>query len=69
MENTPRPSIDPQLIKELIAAAEHATDAMSNSIHLDWDAGNEGCGDVKELDAAFVQLSHTLKNIESAGFS
>ena len=69
MENTPRPSIDPKLIQELVAAAEQATDAMSTSINLDWAAGNEGCDDVKELDAAFVQLSDALKKIESAGCS
>ena len=47
MENKPRPAIDPKLIKELIAAAEQATDAMCESINLDWAAGNEGCDDVQ----------------------
>ena len=66
MKNTPRPSIDPKLIKELIAAAEQATDAMCESINLDWAVGNDGFDDVKELDDAFVRLSDVLKKIDSA---
>ncbi len=69
MKNTPRPGIDPKLVKELIDAGHDATDAMCESINLDWAVGNEDFEDVQELDAALDRLSDALKKIESAGYS
>ena len=69
MKNTPRPAIDPKLVKELIDAGNDATDAMCESINLDLAVGNEEFDDVKEIDAALDRLSDALEKIESAGYS
>ena len=69
MKNTPRPGIDPNLVKELTDAGHDATDAMFESLNLDWGVGNADFEDVQELDAAYRRLSDALENIESAGYS
>ncbi len=69
MKNTPRPGIDPKLVKELINAGHDATDAMFESLNLDWGVGNEDFEDVQELDAAYRRLSNALEKIEAAGDS
>ncbi len=48
MDNAARPGIDPKLVKELIDAAEEATDAMCDSLNLDWGVGNMEFEDAKK---------------------
>ena len=69
MDNAPRPGIDPKLVKELIAAAEEAVDAMCDSLKLDCGVGNTKFEDVKNLGAAHTRLSAALNRIKLAGFS
>ena len=69
MKNTPRPGIDPKLVKELIDAGHDATDAMCESINLDLAVGNDEFEDVNELRAALDRLSDALEKIESATLS
>ncbi len=69
MKNTPRPGIDPKLVKELIDAGHDATDAMCESINLDLAVVNYEFDDVNDLKAALDRLSDALDKIESAGYS
>ena len=54
MKNTPRPAIDPKLVKELIDTANDATDAMCESINLDLAVGNDEFDDVNRNTTFFV---------------
>ena len=67
MDSTPRPTVDPKLIKELVDAAEEATDAMCESLNLDWGVGNDEFEDVKNLEVARNRLSDALDKVKQAG--
>ena len=69
MENTPRPTVDPKLVQELIDAGHEATDAMCESLNLDLGVGNDEFEDVKHLGAAVDRLSAALDKMKQAGFS
>ena len=69
MENTPRPPIDPKLVKELIDAGHEATDAMCECLNLDLAVGNDEFDDLKDLGAALDRLSAALDKMKQAGFS
>ena len=67
MDNTPRPTVDPKLIGELVDAAEQATDAMCESLNLDLGVGNVEFEDVKNLEAALDRLSAAVGKVKQAG--
>ena len=64
-QSTPR-NIDPALVRELIAAAEEAADAMCDSLNLDLAVGNDEFEDVQSLGAALDRLAAALASIESS---